>query len=63
MGMFVFWKLKIGFCITGKKVYFLYNMENSVICLRFSWRKYRESNYQNGWYGDCMEAVWRVIIL
>ena len=29
---------------------------------RVLWRKDGESNYQKGWYGDCMEKVWRVIL-
>ena len=32
-----------------------------MICLRFSWREHGKSNCQNGWFGDCMEIVWRVV--
>ena len=34
-----------------------------VICQRFLWRKRGKSNYQNGYYGDGMETVWREILV
>ena len=34
----------------------LFIWRNSVIDMRFLWRKHGKSNYQNGKYGDCMES-------
>ena len=36
-------------CTSVEKLYFLYNMENYIICLGFLWRKHGESNYKNGY--------------
>ena len=45
------------------KMCFLHNMEKLCGFSEVSMEKSGKANYQNGWYGDCMEPVWRVIFL
>ena len=42
-----------------EKCVFSRSWRNYVIRLRFIKRKHGKNNYQDGYYGDCMETVWR----
>ena len=49
-------------CTSAGKIVF--SPKYGKICnLSFLWRKYGKSIYQNGWYGDCVEILWRLILL
>ena len=41
---------------------FLHNMEKLCNLSEVLWRKHGKCNYQNGYYGECMETMLRVIL-